>query len=216
MAFIDLGPIDELLNDPLKRRLVLLAVALIGLAIALAILRGIARSFRFLGTVIRWFSRPERESPSEDDLVIDLAKLPLAEPGATRLSVYHVPVRLAVVVIAPLGRESVRPTHSDVPKLLDQIVPGLGSVPAHDQTVVRIWPRQLSATGFAPSLMRYLRMPADKGRGTPWCLVAGRTTFDDSGYAVGLALAAAGMNKLDLIAVESEHQWMDVLRMRTE
>ena len=203
ISFIDFAPIDALLNDPVKRRLVMFAAALVGLAIVLGLLRG----------VVRWFLRPAGESKADDSLVIDLAKLPLAEPGATRLTVYHVPVRLAVVVIAPLGRDSAPPTHSDVSKLLDQIVPGLGSVPAHDQTIVRIWPRQLSATGFAPSLMRHVRMPADNGRGTPWCLVAGRTTFDDSGYAVGLALAAAGMNKLGVIVVESEHQWLDVVRM---
>ena len=203
---IDLGPLDALLHDPMKRRLVLFAAGLIGLAIVLALLRRIVRLFR----------RSVPIATTDESLVIELSALPGAAPGATRLTVYHVPVRLAVVVIAPLGRESEPPTHSEVPKLLDRIVPGLASVLSHDQTIVKIWPRQLSATGFAPSLMRHVRLPGDKGRGTPWCLVAGRTMFGDGSYAVGLALGADSPNNLGLIGVESEHQWLDVVRMRTE
>ena len=202
----DLGPLDALLHDPQKRRLILFAVGLIGLAIALAILR------RIMG----WFRRSVPVSTVDESLVIELSALPAAEPRATRLTVYHVPVRLAVVVIAPLGRESDPPTHSQVPRLLDRIVPGLASTLSHDQTIVKIWPRQLSATGFAPSLMRHVRLPGDKGRGTPWCLVAGRTVFNNASYAVGLALGADSPNNLGLIAVESELQWLDVVRMRSE
>lgn len=206
MTFIDFGPIDSLLADPVKRRLVIFAAGLFGLAILLALLRKIALLFH----------RSTPVSLTDESLVIELGALPAAEPGATRLAVYHVPVRLAVVVIAPLGRESEPPTHSEVPKLLDQIVPGLSSVLSHDQTIVKIWPRQLSAIGFAPSLLRHVRLPGDKGRGTPWCLLAGRTTFGDSSYAVGLALGAASANNLGLIAVESEHQWLDIVRLRSE
>ena len=203
---IDLGPLDSLLHDPQKRRLVMFAAGLIGLAVVLALLR------RIMG----WFRRSVPVSTTDESLVIELSALPAAEPGTTRLTVYHVPVRLAVVVIAPLGRDSDPPTHSEVPKLLNGIVPGLASVLSRDQTIVKIWPRQLSATGFAPSLMRHVRLPGDKGRGTPWCLVAGRTTFGDGSYAAALALGADSPNNLGLITVESEHQWLDVVRMRSE
>jgi hypothetical protein len=202
-AMFDLGPLEALLQDPQKRRLVMFAAGLIGLAIVLAILR----------RIMRWFRRSVPVSVVNESLVIELSALPTAEPGATRLMVYHIPVRLAVVVIAPLGRDSDPPTHSQVPKLLDRIVPGLASALSHDQTIVKIWPRQLSATGFAPSLLRHVRLPGDKGRRTPWCLVAGRTTFNHASYAVGLALGADSPNNLGLIAVESEHQWLDVVRM---
>lgn len=206
MPAIDWHKLEALWTDPTKRQLVLFAAALVGLAILLAVLRRIAG----------WFRRSVPVSTTDESLVIELSALPAAEPGATRLTVYHVPVRLAVVVIAPLGRESDPPTHSEVPKLLDRVVPGLASVLSHDQTIVKIWPRQLSATGFAPSLMRHVRLPGDNGRGTPWCLVAGRTTFGDASFAVGLALGADCPNNLGLIAVESEHQWLDVVRMRSE
>jgi hypothetical protein len=205
LAFIDLGPLDTLLNDPLKRRLLLFAAGIIGLAVILGLLR----------QAVKWMRRPDEAPPTDRSLIIDLGALPIAEPGATRLTVYHVPVRLAVVVIAPLGRDSTAPKHSDVPKLLDHIVPGLGSVMAHDQTIVKIWPQQLSATGFAPTLMRHVQLPGDRGRETPWCLVTGRSSFGGASFAIGLALAAAAPNNLGLIAVESEHQWLDVLRMRS-
>lgn len=203
---MDFGPLETLLNDPMKRRLVLFAAGLIGLAIVLALLR----------RIVGLFQRSVPISTTDASLVIELSALPAAEPGATRLTVYHVPVRLAVVIIAPLGRDSDPPTHSEVPKLLDRIVPGLASVLNHDQTIVKVWPRQLSATGFAPSLMRHVRLPGDRGRGTPWCLIAGRTTFGGGSYAVGLALGADTPNNLGMISVESEHQWLDVVRMRSE
>jgi hypothetical protein len=34
-------------------------------------------------------------------------------------------------------------------------------------------------------------------------------------FALGLGVAAAAPNNLGLIVVESEHQWLDVLRMGT-
>jgi hypothetical protein len=180
------------------------AAALIGLAIILTFVRQVAR----------WVRKPELGSLTDESFVIDLAALPTAEPGYARLTVYHIPVRLAVVVIAPLGRDANPPRHSEVSKLLDQIVPGLASLLNHDQTIVRIWPRQLSATGFAPSLLRHVRLPGERGRDTPWCLVSGRTAFGGAAFAIGLGLAAAAPNNLGLIVVESEHQWLDVLRMQ--
>jgi hypothetical protein len=192
------------LVDPVKRRLLLFAAILIGAAIALALIR----------QLVRWTRRPERTVLLDESLVLDLSELPTAEPGPTRVTVYHIPVRLAVVVIAPLGRESDPPKHSDVPHLLDRVVPGLASVMSRDQTIVRTWPRQLSATGFAPSLMRHVKLPNDRGRNSPWCLVSGRATFNNASYSVGFALAAADPNNLGLIVVESEHEWLDVLRVR--
>jgi hypothetical protein len=205
LAFFEIGLIESLLSDPDKRRLMLFAAGLIGLAIVLGLLR----------QVMKWARRPEQAPTTDSSLLIDLASLPIAGPGTTRLTVYHVPVRLAVVVIAPLGRDSAPPKHSDVPKLLDHIVPGLASVLTHDQTIVKIWPQQLSATGFAPTLMRHAPLPGERGEETPWCLVSGRSTFSGASFAIGLALAAAAPNNLGLIAVESEHQWLDVLRMRS-
>jgi hypothetical protein len=203
---MEIAQIELLLVDPVKRRLLLFAAVLIGCAIVLGLIRHVAR----------WARRPERAVLLNESLLLDLSELPTTEPGLPRVTVYHIPVRLAVVVIAPLGRESDPPKHSEVPLLLDQIVPGLASALSRDQTIVRIWPRQLSATGFAPSLMRHVRLPSDRGRSSPWCLVSGRTTFNNASYSIGLALCAATPNNLGLVVVESEHEWLDVLRVRPD
>src|SRR5262245_55422265 len=115
---MDFHAIPSLFNDPVKRRLVLFAAALIGLAIVLAVAR----------RLLNWIRRPVSLLPSDASLEIDLAGLDSATPGQTRLTVYHVPVRLAVVVIAPLGRDSDPPKHSQVPELLDHVVPGLAAL----------------------------------------------------------------------------------------
>src|SRR5258708_3264210 len=62
---------------------------------------------------------------SDRDFLEDLsdAPLPTGEPGDRRLTVYHVPVRMRLVVVAPLGRE-MEVNASAVEKTLDQIVPG--------------------------------------------------------------------------------------------
>ena len=169
--------------------------------------------FRLGQRILRVFRRAGPVALLDPSLEMDLQPLPLARSNSP-LTVYHVPVRLAVIVIAPLGRDTAEPTHSEVPQLLDQMVPGLASILTHDETIVRIWPRQLSATGFIHSLSRHLHLPGDRGRGTPWCLVAGRTTFDERPFGVGLALAAGKSNNLGVIELKHEAQWLEVLRTR--
>jgi hypothetical protein len=205
-GFLDLESIQSLLDDPRKRRLLMIAAAAVGLAIVLAVWRW----------AMQWMRRPAPVTLTDASLVIDLSSLPIGDPHSSRLTVYHIPVRLAVVVIAPLGREANPPTHSQVPELLNQLVPNLASVMGHDETIVKIWPRQLSATGFGPTLLRHLQLPGGRGQGTPWCLVSGRTTFAAASYAIGLALAASSVNNLGIVSVESEHQWLDVLRLRAD
>jgi hypothetical protein len=204
-AAISFSQLESLLNDPNKRQLLLFAAAVMGLAVTLAVLR----------LLMQWLRRPSPPPQADQSFLIDLASLPIAEPGKTQLMVYHVPVRLAVVVIAPLGRDSHAPRHSEVRDLLDHLVPGLAAVMTNDQTLVRIWPQQLSATGFAPTLLRHAPLPSDRGRGTPWCMLAGRTLFGGASFAVGLALAATAPTNLGLINVQSDHQWLEILRMRT-
>jgi hypothetical protein len=165
--------------------------------------------------LVKWMGRPPRTVVVDPSLVIDTSTLPLPHgDGAMRVAVYHVPMRLAVVVVAPLGRDAAPPSSDSVLQILDAAVPGLGAVAATDELLVRIWPRQLSATGFAHSLARHVPLPGDKGKGSPWCLVAGRVSLGRQSFAIGLALAAAAPNNLSLVAIESEHQWLDVLRIR--
>ena len=197
--------IQELLASPFMRQALPYLAGVAALLVLLVIVK----------RILRWLGRPQRSSMVDPSLVIDVSGLAApAGESALRLSVYHVPVRLAGVVIAPLGRDAESPAAAGVPRLLNAAVPGLGDVVAHDRPLARVWPRQLSATGFAHSFARHVSLPGDKGKGSPWCLVAGRISVGNQSYAVGLVLAAAAPNNLSLISVESDHQWLDVLRIR--
>lgn len=169
--------------------------------------------------VSRWISRrvraPRRKRGEVSPLDVDLQSLLVAAPddAACRLRVYHLPVRVGLVVLAPLGREAATPHAASIPELLDAAVPGLGDVVQADAPAVRIWPVQLSADGFRHAFRRHVKTPDADLRRSRWCLVAGRITVDDNRYMLGLALCAAEPNQLELIGVESEQHWLDVLRL---
>ena len=198
--------LQELLRTPgLRQALWLLAAAAGVLAVLLMALK-----------LVRFFKRPERVSLLESSLVFDVTSIhwPDDQSLAARISVYHMPAHVGLVVIAPLGRDGQSPTLTEVSSLLDQIVPGLAEVVSHDQPTVRVWPRQLSAKGFAHSLARHVQLPGEHGRGSPWCLVTGRASLDDKPFGIGMALRTAMPNSLSLIVLESDHQWLDVLRIK--
>src|SRR5262245_58977443 len=62
-AFVDLGPMGSVLNDPVRQRLLIFATVLVGPAIALALLR----------LVLRWVRQPDPVEQMAGSLVIDLA-----------------------------------------------------------------------------------------------------------------------------------------------
>src|SRR5947209_15355538 len=99
---------------------------LIFLVVALLVLLPVARYQRQLRTlVVRQFApRVPRPQPRLEE---DLTQLPAptSAPGARRLMVEGLPVRLRMVVIAPLGKlESV--SESAVEDLLNNVLLGLG------------------------------------------------------------------------------------------
>ncbi|MBI3463645.1 MAG: hypothetical protein HY000_11395 [Planctomycetes bacterium] len=201
-----LEKLHELVRTPgLRQALWLVAAAAGLLAVLLAALR-----------LIRFFKRPQQVSLLESSLVFDVTGIrwPDDQSLAARLSVYHMPAHIGLVVIAPLGRDAHSPTLAEVSSLLDQIVPGLAEVVAHDQPTVRVWPRQLSARGFSHSLARHVQLPGEHGRGSPWCLVTGRASLEDKPFGIGMALSTSTPNSLTLIVLESDHQWLDVLRIK--
>jgi hypothetical protein len=198
--------IQEFLRSP-QGRLVLVAL---GGLLALLIVREVVR------TGLRLF-RHTRRSLAEDaapDFDVAALAVPDRDWKGARLTVYHVPVRVGLVVVAPLARDTDLPDEADVTSLLDKIVPGLGEVADSEDALRVIWPRQYSASGFAHRLARHVKLPGEMGRDTPWCLVAGRASVRGEVFVVGLALAAATPNNLTLIVIESDHQWLDVLRVR--
>lgn len=160
----------------------------------------------------RRFRRPAPEPELSIDLE-SLESVPLnKEP---RLDCYRISVRLAVVVLAPLGRGAADVAVHNVPPLLDQLRSGLSQFLIPHQTLTRLWPPQLSAGGFEHAFFANVRLPGKRGRGTRWCSLAGRLEADDGRqFMVGLVLCAADSNSLGQIVIQKEHEWFDVLRIR--
>lgn len=161
----------------------------------------------------RLLSRPKQAQPPVD-LVIDVASLPAQGPDlrAARLELRGIPVRLAVLVLAPLGRNEPLPLNLDVADFAEHVAPGLGPVAESHGPIVYRWPPQLSWQGFANTFFTNLRLPGDRGKGSPWAAVCGRFDRQGKKYLVGMALCAAAPNGLGCLRIENEGQWGETLR----
>ena len=149
------------------------------------------------------------------DLAIDVGRLSDMGPpaGPDQLTVYHVPVRLAVLVLAPVGRGSPLPSPDRLPGICDQLLPGLSRVLGPHKVQFRSWPPQLSSHGFAQALFKNARLPGDRGKQTPWCSVAGRFEADGEFLLAGLVCCAANDNSLSEIIIDKPGGWLDVMRV---
>ena len=135
-------------------------------------------------------------------------------PGGPTLEFFNVPMRLAGVVIAPLGRVASLPPDPQLAGAMDLIVPGLSKIfNAHRPKVYR-WPAQVSAAGFVGRFFAEVILPGDHGKGSNWSVVGGRVKSGDTAMLVGLVLCAAGPNNLGQFTIESEAKWLDVLRIK--
>lgn len=145
---------------------------------------------------------------------IDLSQLGEHGPSAeqARLECYHVPVRLALVVMAPLGRDSKLNVDAGLAHVLDQIVHGLGEVVETHKPLFRLWGPQLSANGFTTAFFSGAKLPGQKGKGTAWCALAGRCEVNGRNLMVGLVLRAEKPNNLGQVLLDQEYAWPDVLR----
>ncbi|MDI9444581.1 MAG: hypothetical protein QM844_10485, partial [Planctomycetota bacterium] len=129
-----------------------LLAAAAGIVLLLVLVRAVRRALR---------RRRRFRDRIEPKLAIDVAQLSQQGPPATGpvLAFYHLPVRLAAIVLAPAGRAGTLPATEGIPQLLDAIVPGLAEVvAAHDPLRLR-WPEQLSASGFAHSFFIHAHLP---------------------------------------------------------
>jgi hypothetical protein len=135
-------------------------------------------------------------------------------PGPPVLELYNLPMRLAAIVLAPVGRVSDLPPDEELPTLVEAIVPGLDQVMALHRPLVRRWPNQVSARGFAHLFFANAKLPGDGGKGSPWSSVAGMFKVKGRPLMVGLVFRAAGPNSLGQTIIEAEHQWLGCLRVR--
>jgi hypothetical protein len=191
--------IDLLLNTQSGR---LVGVALLVLVVVVFLTR----------RVVKLFKKPEDVSLVDPLRVVDLSMEPLGNNERLDLKVHNLPVRLGVVVLAPLGRIEL-PDDEELPDILDGLVPGLGKYIARDTPIVRTWPNQVSVGGFANNLALHMQVGGHDLTETAWCLVAGKTKRPDGLLLVTLALAAGAVNRLGVIRLEDESQWMQAIQV---
>lgn len=169
----------------------------------------------FLG--IRRWRRGRQPAADQKNLVaIDVADLATHGPPSrgAQLTCYGEPIRLAVLVIAPVGRDTALPPNDDLPGLVEEIVPGMMQIVIRDQPQFHRWPPQLSVHGFVQAFFSRVPLPGSRGKGTPWCSVVGRCEHDGEGFLLGLVLCASRPIHLGQIEIESAGKWLDVLRIR--
>lgn len=147
---------------------------------------------------------------------IDVLNLSEAGPpsGPPVLELYHLPVRLAAVLLAPVGRARELPPPQQIPEVLDAVIPGLGKVFVKHRPIVRIWPAQLSPRGFSHAFFAHALLPGDAGKGTPWCSVAGVFKYEGQAVVVGMVMRTDAPTSLGQTIVENETKWLDALRIR--
>jgi hypothetical protein len=164
--------------------------------------------------MLRRKSRDVDKSPVLCD--IRVADLPCEGPSipSPRLEFYGTPVRLAVVVLAPVGRQGQLPPEGLLASLWEALVPGIGKILELHRPFVVLWPAQLSSQGFTQLFFHHLALPGDRGRGTPWCSVAGKFDWMHRQYLVGMVCCAASSNGLGQATVQHQGLWLDVLRVR--
>jgi len=180
-------------------------------AVALAAFVAVSIAFRM------WLAaRRRRPKGAPISLEIDVNDLGNAGPpaGGPALSVHHVPVRMALLVLAPVGRGRELPRADELPHLLDNAVPGLGQLLVAHGTRIKLWPPQLSTQGFIAALFANVKLPGDRGKGTPWCTVVGKFTARERGYLAGLILCAAAPNSLGQVTLQRDTDWLDVLQVK--
>jgi hypothetical protein len=204
--------IERLTPDSILAGVVLTVVAVIALVMLAKTFRSLSRLlYMVVGTLTRR-KRRAAESPVAPE--IDLAALAPTGPPASgpTLHAYNVPMRLVVLVLAPVGRGSALPATDELSRIVDQIVPGLFELAQAHQARIKLWPPQLSAQGFAAALFANLPLPGHRGKGTPWCAIAGRFVAGEQSYLAGVVLRAATPNSLGQITLAHEAQWLEVMR----
>lgn len=139
---------------------------------------------------------------------------PPGQPGPRRLTVEGLPVRVRLVVVAPVGKEHpIRP--DEVEDLLEETLRGLKGIVLEDRPRVRVWPPQLSKQGFAPTFHRETEKPESEGRPSRWVLVAGPASAGRRPILLGLALWADTPNTLGRLTLNAD-RWAEVVRVQTE
>ena len=205
-----LEPIVNLIPPDIRSHLPLLVwEVLIVSALLLLILIPVFR----LGKIVFWGKKkhlePDWDQKYREEL--DSCPMPVHPPGETGLAVFHVPVRIRLVVAAPVGKSSGIRLH-EIPELLDHVMPGLGELVLRQQPRIRIWPAQMSDQGFSNTFARRMIKPDPEGKPSNWILITGRATAGNRTLFIGLGLWSENKTSLGLRNLEPL-EWLQVLRL---
>jgi hypothetical protein len=96
---------------------------------------------------------------------------------------------------------------------LDRVLWGLGSIARQDRARMRIWPPQLSRTGFVAGFARSVKRPEPEGQASNWILLAGQTPQRPQPFMLGLALWSPDPVHIGRMTLEPG-QWASVLRIQ--
>lgn len=150
------------------------------------------------------------------DLTINVAALGSQGPpaGAPELEFYSVPVRLAAVVLAAAGRVRELPPDEELNKIYEAILPGLAKVVETHRPLVRRWPPQMSAKGFANVVFQHCRLPGDGGKGSPWSTAAGLFKTEGQPLMAALIVRSSQPTSYGQHVIESPDGWLGCLRVK--
>jgi hypothetical protein len=171
---------------------------------------GVAGGLLLLLAALIAARRGKKKGDPEATLGEDLSTIPPPARGHRhyQLMVLNQPARVRLVVIAPVGKRTI----GKVDSVLEQIYRGLGEVALDDKPRVRIWPPQLSTTGFAPTFFRLIKRPDPDGKPSRWILLAGPARAGSTPVLLGLAVQTDSPTKSGLVTL-SETQWAEILRV---
>lgn len=159
--------------------------------------------------------RRKKTVDPEAGLAENLAGFPPApgKPGRRRLTVQEQPMRLRLVVVAPVGKKTM--TLEGAEALIGGFLRGMEEIVRADKPRIRVWPPQPSSVGFAQSFFRRVLRPEARGRPSPWVRVAGPAKSGATPILLGLALLADEATDIDELILDGS-EWLDVLRVVTD
>jgi hypothetical protein len=161
--------------------------------------------------MILWLRRRPPAVDPEAALIENLGDYTPAGPGPLRLLLQGQPLRLRLVVLAPMGKREL-PTDGAMERLLDRALPGLGGIARQDRPRIRVWSPQLSQQGFPPTFFRLTHRPEQAGKPSPWILAAGPVRAGGQQFLLGLALFADSPSDRGNLALQA-NQWSEVFRV---
>lgn len=198
------GPLDRVLN-------------MLGLSTTMAV--ALLAAIAIVAVLILWKIRSGRQNRSvaaPTNLRIDVMALGNQgpPPGPPVLEFYNTPVRLAAIVVAPVGRVRNLPPPDEMGDVLNSIVPELARVVASHRPLARSWPAQLSSRGFAHMFFQHARLPGDGGKGSPWCAAAGVFKIEGQSMMAGMIFRTKSTSSHGQEIIDSEEKWLGMLRVR--